>query len=91
MVIMCNKKAILCLHVQVTPIYWVPGINVFHGDASNRPSVPSNVSSERTCSVYSIFFFNKELVILSLFSSRYASTPYFTQVGKILPHLHAVK
>ena len=88
MVIMCDKKAILCLYVQITLIYWVPGIIVFHGDASNRPSVPSNVSSERTCSV---FYFNKELVIKSLFSSRYASTPYFTQVGKMLFHLHAVK
>ena len=91
MVIMCNKKAILCLHVQVTPTYWVPGINVFNGDAFNRPSVPSNVSSERTCSVYSVFFFNKERVVQSSFSSRYVSTPYFTQVGKILSHLHAVK
>jgi len=36
-------------------------------------------------------FFNKELVIQSMFSSRYASTPYFTQVGKMLFHLHAVK
>ena len=88
---MCNKKAILCLHVQITLICWVPGIIVFHGDASNRPPVPSNVSSERTRSVYSVFFFNKELVVQSLFSSQYATTPYFTQVGKLLPQLHAVK
>jgi hypothetical protein len=91
MVITCDKNAILCLHAQITPIYWLSGIIVFHGDASNSPSVPSNVSSERTCSVYSVFFFNKELVVQSLFSSLSASTPYFMQVGKMLFHLHAVK
>lgn len=78
MVIMFDKKAILCLYVQITPIYWIPGIIVFHGDASNIQSKSSNVSSERTCSVYAVFFFNKEPAAQNLFTNQYASTPYFT-------------